>query len=539
VRFRKEIANRFVEYAAILTAISKDSWRSSKSNTLFFILLSVVHIASLSLSAYFLFYMMRELTALHEIEAADRKLANSYLALAAFFTGLVISALSSGTARRIAIKLANQVNVLNARRIVKLLASLPRCDSLFANHLVARGRFRGLATNDSRFCGVTARLLLLMLPELGLALGALAIMLYFEQLLTLVLGLISILLALVQVPVSLGIAEASRKLEQTNPEFKRNFSGLMGRVDRVSDITDEELSKLEEDYKFPYNHFSQYYRRFLFTEYSTVVAQLSSAIVFCIVILAVLYRAGTGKLDLAVLLLFVACARQALASVAKVTRSLVAISRVFPQVSRYFRFVWSATDSWPLLVSQEEVRYSSRSELQRYFTTSNQSLGGATAPVRPEEVYRVFAPSGLTRVAAAAIFDELGFSPGDLSEYEPRIGFANKTLNGNTLVDEAPKPPAKTPWHICLTTAGIKAEQAPYDPKQALIRTELVFSAYDATDSPSADVYVVLSPDHYVVLQTSDRLHAFDFVKTVMCKHPKSADGGMPEDVILGLDEES
>src|SRR5688500_12550571 len=70
VRFRKEIANRFVEYAAILTAISKDSWHSSKSNTLFFILLSVVHIASLSLSAYFLFYLMREIPALHEIEAA-------------------------------------------------------------------------------------------------------------------------------------------------------------------------------------------------------------------------------------------------------------------------------------------------------------------------------------------------------------------------------------------------------------------------------------------------------------------------------------
>lgn len=436
-----------------------------------------------------------------------------YALLALLLATLVAAAITNYGAVRNTIVAASKVELFCARRAIDLLSLLPRYGSSYANHVVGTRRFLRVATTDSRCCGMASRLLLRAFPAAALALGSLIILLYIDPWVTMLLIVLSGLLSLLQYPIHLKTAAASRTAERTRSDFVKDLSRIVTGVDRIGPPAPDDTIDDDDDNRdgeLSETNIHQYYQRLTYIELSSTSAQIASAVILCVAILALLLQTSFGTLNLATLLLYVATARQVLSNITKLLRTLTTISRLFPQISRYFRFIWSATDRWPLLIPDIEVRNASHKD-ERRAQKSFVAAASDTAPLEPNLIYHVFARQDLFRNVAAAVIDGLGLSEEAVRRYTPRF-----CLGVEPTTERRNDANAKPSWDIVLLRAGsgkVITDQ---------VRTTIVISSYKNKDAlpVEADLFVVLTPENRVLLQTPNRAAALARVEEELTMRP-------------------
>ena len=533
-RFKHTIVSKFVEYAVIVASILRDVRRSAPRNAVWFVVLALAHIGLVFASLSLLYTLGHSASKMLSQTATAQQAELLFLMLGLLVIVLIAAAIANYGAARNAVAAAGKVELLCAQRVLDLVGGLPRIGSDYANHVVAARQTMRVVTADSRYCGMAGRLVLLAFPDIVLALGSLGIMLYIQPWLTVLLVVLSGLLTLMQYPTNLQAAAASRELERSRPEFIRHVADLIAARDRS--FAGGRAAGAGPS--LPEKNVSSFYERLLYIERGSVFAQISSAVVLCTAILVLLYETGQGELGLPTLLLYVAAARQALSNITRLSRSVVAISRLFPQLSRYFRFIWSATGKWPLLVTEHEVRASSYNELRR-------SRGGGSEPCQPlvpGRIYRVFARQDLGRSIAAAVLDGLGLSKDDSRRYEPHLFLSLDGSESPTNAAGASEEPAgsadKKPWLLIVLPArpnvGAKAEPT----QDGAVRTEIYVSTYNAASlaPQEADVFVVLGAKNEVTACTTDRSAALGQAEMETLK--RTAAAAQADEAAIELEEE-
>ncbi len=365
-------------------------------------------------------------------------LAELYLDVGLVLVALLATCLANYGSVRASVAVAAKIENVSIRRIFSLSAELPQAGSVFANHVMAtKSLLRGLASRDARACGLAARLILIAGTEVILSLGAIGIMFYLDYGLTLLLLSLSAGLVLFQYPAHRAAAHASRGLERTRPEFARGIADVTDKIDSLSDAGRWwDIARADDPAIFPVEHSRNLYQRMLQTEYGALIAQSSSAVVLCTAIWALLYKGGDGTLSVPLLLLYIATARQALSHGTKLSRTLATVSRLFPQLTRYWRFVWSATGRWGLLVPESEVR---RSSCKDWLGCVPEAV--AYGALRPDCTYLVYASQGMCRSVVAGIVDGLGLDRESQVAYEPAL------ILGPCLPPPA-QTDAKSDWHL-------------------------------------------------------------------------------------------
>ena len=517
-KFSHTIVSKSVEYAAIIRALLKDVWATSFYPLLAFLFLALLHIGLVILSFYILYQLVLTVSqALSTASPTDELISSMYL------VGVLLATLAAGAganyvSARTANAIAGNVECVAIKRTLTLYVHLPRYGSRFANFFIGFLPIMRLVTQGAHYCGMTARLLLRAVPNIALACSTFLIMLYLEFWLTLLLVSIAGALTFFQYPTHLGAAGASRKLEREGPEKAKALKNMLEEVNRMGDpaTLKDRLIELEEVHGYPGKYIETFYRRLLVVAYGACLATVTTSVVLCIAILVLIYQGMTGKLDLAVLSVYVMAAQRLMVSVTTLSSSFVRVSRFYPYISRYFRFVWSATDRWPLMVPQEDVRDASYKELGSEVANPPLQM---VQPLKPGLTYRVFARQGWKRSSAGALVDALGFTTENLDGLKPHIVFAadpkateDKTGTGH-------------PWRIFLLPAGGKpASRVHRTPKRktGAAKTHIYFSTYQEKELEpiNADVFIVLDPRNWLVLQSASRAEAIDKIEGLSTSEP-------------------
>ena len=494
-RLQHTIVSRLVEYISIVSAVASDVRATAFHAAAWFLVLALLRIFFVSVSLYLLYALAHRASQIVSTPISSDGLSELYIGVGLVLIALLASCLANYGSVRAALAVAAKIENLSIRRIFRLSAELPRARSLYANHVMAtKSLLRGMASRDARSCGLAARLILIACAEAVLALGAIGIMLYLDYGLTLILLCLSAGLVFLQYPAHRAAAHASRGLERTRPEFARGIADAAEEIDSFGEAGRwRDDARGENPTIIPMEHARNLYQRMLQTEYGALIAQGSSAIVLCTAIWALLYKAGGGSLSVPLLLLYIATARQTLSHGTKLSRTLATVSRLFPQLARYWRFVWSATDRWNLLIPESEVR---RSSYKGWAGCGPQSE--LEHVLRPGRTYLVYASQGMCRSVVAGLIDGLGLDRESLAACETTFNLGPMPQSAQT--NEKPS------WHLWFADAADEGFPHSLDP--AISTRVLVTNVAGALAWTRADRFVILSADNQVVVCTTERSQA-------------------------------
>ena len=509
------IVSRLVEYLAIVSAIAGDVRVTALRSAAWFLVLALLRILFVFLSLYLLYALAHRAGQIFSTPTTANGLPELYRDVGLVLVALLATCLANYGSVRASVAVAAKIENLSIRRIFSLSAELPHAGSVFANHVMAtKSLLRGLASRDARACGLAARLILIAGTEVVLALGAIGIMFYLDYGLTILLLCLSAGLVFFQYPAHRAAAQASRGLEKTRPEFARGIADVTDKIDRLADAGRWwDVTRADNPAIIPIEHSRNLYQRMLQTEYGALIAQTSSAIVLCTAIWALLYKAGGGVLSVPLLLLYIATARQALSHGTKLSRTLATVSRLFPQLTRYWRFVWSATRRWNLLLPELEVRRSSYKDWLGCVPDA-----AALGALRPGCTYLVYASQGMCRSVVAGIVDGLGLDRASHVSYEPTL------ILGPCLPPPA-QANAKPGWFLRFVDL---ADGGFVRSTDTVVSTGiLVTNVASNLAWAHADFFVVLGATNQVVLCATDRSQAIRAVDS--SEHANRLTVGMME----------
>jgi ABC-type multidrug transport system fused ATPase/permease subunit len=528
-RFKHTIVSKLIEYVAIIVGILVDVWNGARRNAVWFIVLALTHVGLEFASLYVLYALARSAADLLAQTATAEQSAMVYEMLALLLVVLVASAAANYGAVRNVIAAARNVEMVCVRRGLDLLSRLPQYGSAYANHIVGMKRFLRVVTTDARYCGMAARLTLLAFPAIVLALGSLGILFYISPWLTVLLLALSAVMSLSQYPIHLKTAAASREMERTRSGFMKSLARAIARKDHTGSPAPTENTNDGEE-ELSDTNVRSFYQRLVYIELSSISAQISSVVILCVAILVLLLQTSFGAMSVAILLLYVATARQALSNITKLLRSLATVSRLFPQISRYFRFMWSATQRWPLLVSQVEVRDASHKESRQ--TDKEHTLPADAAPLEPGLTYRVLARQASNRSVAAAVIDALGLSAEAVGRYAPHF-----CLTPKDAAEGKAGAGTKPIWEILVLPFDAPSVGSATEENREQVSTTILISSYQARRKAldTADVFIVLNPENQVVLQTRDAAAARARVEEEL--GPQAA-RGQADNAALEMEEE-
>jgi ABC-type multidrug transport system fused ATPase/permease subunit len=498
-RLQHTIVSRLVEYVAIVSAVANDVLVTALRSAAWFLVLALLRILFVSVSLYLLYALAQRASKIFSTPLSPGGLSELYLDVGLVLIALLASCLANYGSVRAALAVAVKIENLSIRRIFMLSAELPKARSLYANHVIAtKSLLRGLASRDARSCGLAARLILTAGAEAVLALGAIGIMLYLDYGLTLILLGLIVGLAFLQYPAHRAAAHASRGLERTRPEFAKGIADAAEEMDSLDEAGHcRNDARGENPTIIPMEHSRNVYQRMLQTEYGRLIAESSSAIVLCTAISAMLYKAGAGAPAVPLLLLYIATARQALSHGTKLSRALSTVSRLFPQLARYWRFVWSATHRWNLLIPEIEVR---RSSYKDWAGCGPQS--GSEHAIRPGYTYLVYAKQGMCRSVVAGLIDGLGLDRESLAACETTFNF--------TPMLKLAQRHEQSSWHLWFADAADLG--FPHSVGPAISTRILVTNVASNLTWAQGDFFVVLSATNRVVICTTDRSQAVSAV---------------------------
>ena len=499
-RLQHTVVSRLVEYVFIVSSIASDVRVTAFRSAAWFLLLALLRILFVFVALYLLYNLAHRASQTLSESLSPKELSAIYLDVGLVLIAMLAACLANYGSGRASLAVAAKIENFSIRRIFKLSAELPRPLSVFANHIITtKSVLRGLASRDARSCGLAARLILIAGAEAVLALGAIGIMFYLDPTITLILLSLSAGLVFLQYPAHRAVAHASRGLERTAPEFARGIAEVTNEIDSLANAGRwQHITQADDPAIIPVEHARNLYQRMLQAEYGALIAQSSSAIVLCTAIWALLYKAGGGTLSVPLLLLYIATARQALSHGTKLSRILATISRLFPQLTRYWRFVWSATQRWNLLVPEAEVRRSSYKDRSGR-VPQNKAIGA----LRPDRTYLVYANQGMCRSVVAGIIDGLGFDPESLALCQP-------TLNLGPCLPHPGPTSAKPSWH--LRFVDVANLSLPVSDNPAVSTRILVTNVASNLGWIQVDLFVVLNADNQIVICTTDRSQAISAI---------------------------
>lgn len=276
----------------------------------------------------------------YEFEARD---SLRVLVLWAFgaLVSLLISAWLIYFSRANALRLARRYEEFCAKRVLSLAGSSLKLWTESGNGVGTDRSILMIARADSRYCGVTIRLLLNLVTPAVTSLFAITAIIYINPILTfMILGIVAVS-AIFQYRVNVTSVRHSHNLEKYARDVGREYYKIIKQQQWTAVPLPEEDPLLKEIFVSTkvkkYMDAFEGRRKSLESSHLVSNILLATAVFMIMITLGssiIIHGEGWGRL-----IIYLVALRFALVNLKQSTRSITAINRYYPQLKRYFKFL--------------------------------------------------------------------------------------------------------------------------------------------------------------------------------------------------------
>jgi ABC-type multidrug transport system fused ATPase/permease subunit len=241
-----------------------------------------------------------------------------------------------------AINLMREVEARFGRLALKYAAKLPNLFCKATSKRASNQELIKLMSRDTRYCGMTIRLMVLMVPAAVTLSGAFLAILYQDWVLSSFVIVASLIIFLLQYPVNLKGARATRRWHSSRPLALKVMSAAIREL-RLGNSSKSAVNQegTTDIYQNPsvIKSIDTYADRIKAIETGAIATQVGTTFIIALIILIIGNRALSGTVDWAFMISYITLLRLASGHFTSVARYTTSMARLYPQVLDFVNFI--------------------------------------------------------------------------------------------------------------------------------------------------------------------------------------------------------